>query len=110
MTIKDRTEKAIERYNNGEKYSISTSIDEDTILAGYGNLDYDFEFPLPPSIIEKEFGTTSWGTYFENKGMYRWISTHNETKQQSILARYTEAEIEEIKKLPGNENFTIERI
>jgi hypothetical protein len=57
----DEAEKiAQERYDNGEKPSISTFIDEDTIIMGYGKLDYDFEFPLPMETIKKIHGTISW--------------------------------------------------
>jgi len=55
--------KAVEKYNAGEKWSVSTFIDEDTIIAGYGELYHDFEFPLPNDIIRKEYGTTSWSEY-----------------------------------------------
>lgn len=58
---------AIAKYNKGIPPSVSTFIDEDTIVLGYGKLDYDFEFPLPNSIIIKEYGTTSWAEYFKKK-------------------------------------------
>lgn len=58
---------AINKFENGKKYSCSTFIDEDTIIAGYGNLDIDFEYPLPPDYIKKIFGTTSWTEYLKNK-------------------------------------------
>lgn len=51
---------AQERYDKGEKPYISTFIDEDTIIMGYGKLDYDFEFPLPVETVKKIHGTTSW--------------------------------------------------
>lgn len=57
---------AIERYNKGEKFLVSTFIDEDTIIAGYGDLNIDFEFSLPPQIIYKIYGTTSWTEYLTN--------------------------------------------
>ncbi len=64
---------ALERYNKGEEFSVSCFIDEDTIIMGYGNLDYDFEFPLPSSIVIKVYGTQSWSEYFKlkelNKGL-----------------------------------------
>ena len=44
---------ALEKYEKGEKFSVSTFIDEDTIILGYGKLDYDFEFPLPAHITVK---------------------------------------------------------
>lgn len=108
--MKDNIKVAVDRYNNGEKYSTSTSIDEDTILAGYGKLDYDFEFPLPPSLIIKEFGTLSWDEYFENKGLYRWKSTHKESGAVSFMPRMTIEQAEETRQLKGNENYIIERI
>lgn len=58
---------ALEKYENGERYSVSTFIDEDTIILGYGRLDYDFEFPLPSYITVKVFGTQSWEEYFRLK-------------------------------------------
>lgn len=58
---------ALLRYNKGEQFFTSTSIDEDTILAGYGKLDYDFEFPLPYFLIKMIYGTLSWGEYLKNK-------------------------------------------
>jgi len=52
---------AISRYENGEQYSCSSFIDEDTIIAGYGEIeDYDFVYPLPPEYIIKIYGTSSW--------------------------------------------------
>ncbi len=57
---------ALEMYNKGKRWSCSTSIDEDTILMGYGQLSStDFEFPLPSDIILKEFGTHSWSEYLK---------------------------------------------
>jgi hypothetical protein len=58
---------AQERYDNGEAPKISTFIDEDTIIMGYGNLDYDFEFPLPMETIRKIHGTTSWSKLLKMK-------------------------------------------
>lgn len=52
----------------GVKCNVSESIDEDTIIAGYGKLyEYDFEYPLPRWIIIKMFGTTSWDEYIIRK-------------------------------------------
>lgn len=97
---------ALERFNKGEKYGVSTFIDEDTIIIGYGNLDYDFEFPLPNEIVVKEFGTQSWDRYFRNKGLFNWLTINKETKEESLLGlRKTEAEIEELKKIEGDDNF-----
>lgn len=58
-------QEAIRRFQNGEKWSCSSFIDEDTIVAGYGQLDhksnpYDFEFPLPTVYIKAIYGSTSW--------------------------------------------------
>lgn len=64
--ILNKEEEALYRYNNGEILNVSTFIDEDTIIAGYGNLDYDFEFPLPASKIREIYGTNSWNKYFKN--------------------------------------------
>jgi hypothetical protein len=54
---------AIDKFQSGEKYGVSEFIDEDTIIAGYGNLNTDFEFPLPVVYIKQIYGTTSWGEY-----------------------------------------------
>lgn len=54
---------AIKRFKKGKKFSVSVFIDEDTIIAGYGHLDYDFEFPLPASYIKEIYKTTSWSEY-----------------------------------------------
>ena len=54
---------AINKFQNGEQYSVSEFIDEDTIIAGYGELNIDFEFPLPVVYIKQIYGTTSWNEY-----------------------------------------------
>jgi hypothetical protein len=46
--------------------SVSTFIDEDSIISGYGELDYDFKYPLPRWWIERKYGTTSWGIYLSH--------------------------------------------
>jgi hypothetical protein len=51
---------AQQKYDQGEVPYISTFIDDDTIIMGYGKLDYDFEYPLPTTTIIKIHGTTSW--------------------------------------------------
>lgn len=51
---------AILLYLLGIKHSVSTFIDEDTIIAGYGSLNRDFYYPLPTSYVRKIYGTTSW--------------------------------------------------
>lgn len=65
--IGEKETEALLRHNKGEQYSVSTSIDGETILAGYGILDYDFEFPLPNFVIKMEFGTLSWNEYLKIK-------------------------------------------
>lgn len=106
MTVNEQI--ALERYNNGEKPSVSTFIDEDTIIAGYGELNIDFEFPLSREIIEKEYGTTSWRQYFINKGLHRYLTVDKENKMESITPYLTEQEFEEHKKL--NPNFKFEKL
>jgi len=51
---------AVFLYELGIKHSCSTFIDEDTIIAGYGDLNFDFTYPLPKEYIIKIYGTTSW--------------------------------------------------
>ena len=51
---------AIRKFLRGEQYSVSTFIDEESILAGYGKLDLDFEYPLPSVIIKAIFGSLTW--------------------------------------------------
>lgn len=65
--IEDKEEEALFRYNNGEQLNVSTFIDDDTIIAGYGGLEYEFEFPLPVYKIKEIYGTTSWKQYLETK-------------------------------------------
>jgi hypothetical protein len=99
---------ALERYNNGESFSSSTFIDEDTIILGYGNLDYDFEFPLPSYITVKEYGTQSWTEYFRNKDLNKYITTNKDTKETSISPYLNNIEFEAYKIL--NPNFIFEKI
>lgn len=97
---------AINIYNNGQTYSVSTFIDEDTIVAGCGKLDYDFEFPLPNEIIIKEYGTTSWWEYFNRRGLYQWLITDNILKSTYRSGYMTEEEL-----LKNTEtHFTYEKI
>ena len=103
-----REEIAQERYDKGEIPSISTFIDEDTIIMGYGNLDYDFEFPLPIETIRKIHGTTSWSEKFKKQGYKRYLTTNKETEERSILGWVKEEEIEQYKK--DNPNHLIEEI
>lgn len=50
------------------KPNISTGIDEDTILMGYGTLySYGFKYGLPSKIINKHFKTSSWNEYNTRK-------------------------------------------
>ena len=100
---------ALNRYLNGEKYSVSTFIDEDSIVAGYGRLDLDFEFPLPSEIIRMEHGTLSWTEWFKLKGYYRYKMTNKSDKSySSVSPLYNEEELAESKVL--NPNFTFEKI
>lgn len=63
---------AIRRFQNGERISTSTFIDEDTIVAGYGGLDgYDFKYPLPSVYIRQIFGSTSWNEVFKAEDLKR---------------------------------------
>ena len=95
---------ALEKYENGEEFSVSTFIDEDTIILGYGKLDYDFEFPLPANITVKEYGTQSWAEYFRLKGVNKYLATNTETKETSITPYFTKEEF--IKNQEMNPNFT----
>ena len=105
-----KEDQALEWYKKGKTPSVSTFIDEDTIIMGYGKLDYDFEYPLPPKIITEIYETTSWAQYFENKGLFKWKSTNKETGEISNLGYYTEEQIKEHLELPGNENYLIEKL
>lgn len=106
--MKNAEKIALEKYNNGEEFSSSTFIDEDTIILGYGKLDYDFEFPLPSYITVKEYGTQSWTEYFRNKGLNKYIMTNKDTKEVSISPYFNNMELEAHKLL--NPNFTFEII
>lgn len=85
---------ALEKYENGEEFSVSTFIDEDTIILGYGKLDIDFEFPLPSHITVKEYGTQSWVEYFRQKGVNRYLATNTETKEQSVTPYFNNQQLE----------------
>lgn len=100
---------AQERYEAGEQYSVSISIDEDSILAGYGNLlSYDFEFPLPDETIIKIFGTTSWDKYYELKGLHRWNCINKTTNEVTPLGiRKTEEEMKLLREINPNFEFEI---
>jgi hypothetical protein len=99
---------ALEKYSKGIAPSVSTFIDEDTILLGYGELDYDFEFPLPKNIIIKEYGTTSWNEYFKLKGLNKYLITNLETEEQSISPYLSERDL--IESMMINEGFKYELI
>jgi len=60
---------AIRKFQAGQKWAVSTFIDEDTITAGYGGLDVngDFEYPLPTIYIRQIYGTTSWSHLLAKK-------------------------------------------
>ncbi len=97
---------AQQRYENGEQPSISTFIDEDTIIMGYGKLDYDFEFPLPFETIRQIHKTTSWSEKFKKEGYNRYITTNKETQEQCILGWCKEETVEQYRK--ENPNHLIE--
>lgn len=104
MTPQEKT--ALKRYNKGETPYISTFIDEDTIISGYGKLDYDFEFPLPVDKVIEIHGTNSWEQYFKNKGLFHWKTINKDNKEQSFLGiRMNIEDIEKLKLIEGNENF-----
>lgn len=95
---------AVNRYESGEKHSTSCFIDDDTIIAGYGELDYDFEFQLPTIIIKDIYGTTSWSEYFKNKGLNRY-KTISDKGVVSITPYLNKEEIENLKN--DNPNYQI---
>jgi len=59
---------ALLMYRVGLKPMISTFIDEDTITMSYGHLHSIgyFEYSLPPKIVKKIHGTTSWNELIKN--------------------------------------------
>lgn len=66
MEFTKEENEAIKRFQEGKKWGVSTFIDEDTIIAGYGQLkNLDFEFPLPVVYIRQIYGTTSWAEYMK---------------------------------------------
>jgi hypothetical protein len=82
-------QEAIKRFQNGEQWNVSTFIDEDSIIAGYGNLNMDFQFPLPVVYIKAIYGTTSWSKH------------HEETKRKAELCfsmkeMYTKEEVKQL--------------
>lgn len=98
---------ALERYNSAEQYSTSCFIDDDTIIAGYGKLDYDFEFPLPVEKIKEIYGTNSWNTYFEMNNILKYAMYSKDTSE--YLGDYpfllSFEELEEIRKNNPDINF-----
>jgi len=78
-------QKALKMLKKGKKPFISTFIDEDTIIMGFGKLDYDFEFPLPKDEIIKRFGTTSWAQRLYNEGYRKYKITNKITKEVDLL-------------------------
>lgn len=107
--MKDKFVVAQERYEAGEQYNVSTSIDEDSILAGYGNLlSYDFEYPLPDETIIKLFGSTSWDEHFKLKGLYHWNCINKTTNEVTLLGmRKTEEEMKLMREINPNFEFEI---
>ena len=99
---------ALERYFKGEQYNVSTFIDEDTIIMGYGELDYDFEYPLPKGIIINEYGTTSWREWFDMKGYHQYLTINNKTKEKAITPYLNDNEYKIL--FQENPNFTITKI
>lgn len=99
---------AVDKYNNKEKYSVSTFIDEDTIIAGYGKLDIDFEFPLPSYLIVEIYGTQSWMQLYRNKGLFRYLTTNTKTKETAITPYLDKEGLIEAKK--ENKDFTFEQL
>lgn len=77
--------KAIERYFNGEKYSCTTFIDEETITCGYGTIYSvgSFEFELPLS-FRKEMnimcGCKTWKEYFKAMNRIKKLERICDTK------------------------------
>lgn len=98
---------ALERYNSGEQHNVSTFIDEDTIIDGYGKLDYDFEFPLPVDKIKEIYGTNSWSTYFEINNIHKYKMYSKDTNE--YLGEYPlfldNIKLEEVRKINPTINF-----
>lgn len=99
---------ALEKYNKGEQYNVSTFIDEDTIIAGYGKLDYDFEFPLPTSVVKEIYGTTSWKQYFVNLGVHQYLIINMSTGEEAISPYLNEDELIEMRL--RNQGFTFKKL
>lgn len=109
MTTQKSQKIALERYNNGEEYSVSTSIDEDSIIAGYGELGYtEFEFPLPIYKIIEIYGTTSWKQHLKNKNINQYLTINNQNKIESISPYWTDEEFQKHKEL--NPDFKFEKL
>lgn len=109
MLVKEAQKIAMRRYEKGEPHSVSTAIDDDTILAGYGSVGYDdFEFPLPDEKVIELYGTLSWAQYFKNKGLYRYETVNEKTGEMSISPLWNDDELEHHKKI--NIGFTFKKI
>ena len=106
--MKSKEKLAIEKFNNGEVALVSTFIDEDTIIMGYGKLNITFEYPLPDYIICLFYGTTSWSKYFENKNIHRYKVINNKTKEVSISPYFTEEEF--LRTIKLNNNYMFEKL
>lgn len=70
--LTEEEKEAIKRFvESEERLEVSTFIDEDTIIAGYGGFDgkfgmgYDFKYPLPNHFIRMIYQTNSWHQYLE---------------------------------------------
>ena len=106
--MKTKEQIAIEKFNKGEEPFVSTFIDEDSIIMGYGDLNYDFEYPLPDYIIISKYGTTSWSEFFNNKGVFQYEVINNQTLESSITHYMTEDEF--LKAINLNNGFTFKKI
>lgn len=99
---------ALDRYNSGEKPGVSTLIDDDTITMGYGDIVYDFEYPLPYEIIIEKYGTTSWKQHFANKGLHQYLTINKKDEKESISPYWTDEELQ--KHIELNPGFKFEKL
>ena len=106
--MKSKEKLAIEKFNNGEVALVSTFIDEDTIIMGYGKLNITFEYPLPDYIICSIYGTTSWSKYFKNKNIHRYNGINKNTKEVSHPPELTEQEF--LRTTKRNNNYMFEKL
>jgi len=100
---------ALDMLNSGKEYSVSTFIDEESILAGYGNLNIDFEYPLPHYKILEIFGASTWEGHWTTKGFHQYKVTNLETGEASLTPYFTTEDFDEHVKLNG-EKFKWEKI